>query len=270
MPPTATPEGEGISSWLAAGPLGEAENGASVQPITERPRPGDLLATLATELQDTRFPDDLFIECAEILGMEYSEELVSSVTPTNAKMRRGYFGEMIAACCLRDFDGCWIAVQKPSFAITANQSLPGTDVLAAFVNDGEIQNLVFVEAKLRTARERRIVLQAARQAIADSENGHAPMIAFVLRRLHESDDQMFKPFLNYLARRRRGDQDDLPYVYLVLEQDTWSGNDVSVLDDICPLPPGFRVSVVEIGNLAELVRQSYSLIGMGVDEHDDE
>ena len=137
-------------------------------------------------------------------------------------------------------------------------SLPGTDVLAAFVNDGEIQNLVFVEAKLRTARERRIVLQAARQAIADSENGHAPMIAFVLRRLHESDDQMFKPFLNYLARRRGGDQGDLPYVYLVLEQGTWSGNDVSVLDDICPLPPGFRVSVVEIGNLAELVRQSYS------------
>ncbi len=202
--------------------------------------------------------------------MEYSDALVKSVTPTNPEMRLGYFGEMIAACCLRDFDGCWIAVQKPSFAITSDQSLPGTDVLAAFVNDGEIQDLVFVEAKVRTTRERRVVLQAARQAIADSENEHAPMIAFVLRRLHESDDQMFKPFLNYLARRQGGDQDDLPYVYLVLEQGAWSDNDVAVLDDICPLPPGFRVSVVEIENLAELVRQSYSSIGMVVDEHDDE
>ena len=270
MPLSPATDGQSISRWLEAATPWAAENGALVQPIAERQRPDQLYALLAAELQNTRFPQDLFEECAEILGIEYSGQLIRSVTPTNPNMRLGYFGEMVADRCLQEFDGCWILLQKPSFAIAPNQSLPGTDVLAAFVNDGEIETLVFVEAKVRTGRDRRVVLQAARQAIADSQNEFASIIAFVVRRLHESNDHMFRPFLNYLERRRSGTLDDLPYVYLVLEQGAWSDNDVLVLDDLCPLPPGFRVSVVEVENLAQLVRQSYAWIGAVVDELDDE
>ena len=52
------------------------------------------------------------------------------------------------------------------------------------MNDGENETLVFVEAKVRTVRDRRVVLQAARQAIADSQNEFASIIAFVVRHLH--------------------------------------------------------------------------------------
>lgn len=96
------------------------------------------------------------------------------------------------------------------------------------------------------------------------------MIGFVLRRLYESDEEAFGLFLNYLSRRKVGTPDDFQYVYLVLERGAWSVDDVSDLDEICPLPSGFRVSVVEIENLAQLVGQSYAWIGMVVDEHDDE
>ena len=209
-------------------------------------------------------------ECAEILGIEHSSQLVRSVTPTIPNMRLGYFGEMIAARCLEEFDSCWIVVQKPSFAIAPNQSLPGTDVLAAFVDDGEIQTLVFVEAKVRTGRDRGVVLLAARQAIADSENEFASMVGAVVRNLYATNDQMFRPFLHYLQRRRTERLDDLPYVYLVMEEGTWSDTDVSVLDELGPLPNGFRVSVVEVQDLAELVRDSYAWVGALVDELDDE
>ena len=270
MPTPPSPDVQGIFSWLDAATPWQADNGVLVQTIAERQRPDNLHAVLAAELRDTRFPNDLFEECAEILGLEYSAQLVRSVTPTNSNMRRGYFGEMIAARCLQEFDGCWILVQKPSFAITPNQSLPGTDVLAAYVDNGEITSLIFTEAKVRTARDRNVLLQAAQQAISDSQNEFAPIIGFVLRRLYESDKEAFGSFLNYLNRRRVGTTDDFQYVYLVLERGAWSVDDVSDLDEICPLPSGFRVSVVEIENLAQLVGQSYAWIGMVVDEHDDE
>ena len=270
MPSSPDHSGQSISVWLEAATPWAADNGATVQAIVEGPRPDNLHALLAAELQDTRFPQDLFEECAEILGLEYSTELISSVTPTNPNMRRGYFGEMVAASCLRKFDGLWVLIRKPSFAIAPNQSLPGTDVLAALVNDGEVESLVFVEAKVRTSRSRRVVLQAAQQAISDSQNEHASIIGFVLRRLHDSEDQMLRPFLRYLSRRRDAAANDLPYVYLVLENGAWSDDDVTLLDDLVPLPEGFRVSVAQIENLAELVSDSYALIGVVADEHDDE
>lgn len=265
-----SPDAQGISSWLEAATPWQAENGALVQAIVERQRPDHLFAILAAELRDSRFPEDLFEECAEILGLEYSAQLVRSVTPTIPNMRRGYFGEMIAAGCLQEFDGCWILVQKPSFAITPNQSLPGTDVLAAYVDNGQITSLIFTEAKVRTARDRNVLLQAAQQAISDSQNEYAPMIGFVLRRLYESDKEAFGLFLDYLNRRRVGPTDDFQYVYLVLERGAWSVGDVSDLDEICPLPSGFRVSVVEIEDLAQLIGESYAWIGLVVDEHDNE
>lgn len=270
MPSSPDHSGQKISDWLEAATSWPADNGALIQAIVEGQRPDNLLAFLAAELQDARFPQGLLEECAEVLGLEYSNELIRSVTPTNPTLRLGYFGEMVAATCLRDFDGCWIVVPKPSFAIDPNQSLPGTDVLAAFLNGGEIECLVFVEAKVRTSRSRSVVLQAARQSISDSQHEYASMIGFVVRRLYESHDQMHGPFLRYLRRRHDGASDDVPFVYLVLERGAWSDDDADLLDDLAPLPQGFRVSVVEIEKLAELVQESYARIGMAVDEHDDE
>ena len=263
-------DGQDLSSWLNAATPWEADNGALIQEIVERQRPDNLCAGLGSELRDSRFSEDLIKECADILGLEYSNQMVRRATPTNPNMRLGYFGEVIAAGCLRDFDGCRVLIQKPSFAIAPNQSLPGSDVLAAIVNTGEIEALIFVEAKVRTTRDKDVIIQGARQSISDSQDEHASMIGFVLRRLHESQDEAFLPFLNYLKGRQDGTVNDLPYVYLVLEQGTWSVDDLSVLDEICPLPPGFRVSIVEIENLGQLVGESYAWIGAVVDEDDNE
>lgn len=268
MPTPPSPDVQGISSWLDPATPRQAENGALVQTITELQRPDNLYAVLAVELQETRVSGDLFEECAEILDMDFSNQLVSSMTPTNPNMRKGYFGEMIAARCLQEFDGCCVLVQKPGFAITADQSLPGTDVLAAHLDNGEITSLIFTEAKVRTARDPRVLLQAAQQAISDSENEYSPMIGFALRRIHESDKAAGREFLSFLSRRRDGATNDFQYVYLVLERGAWSVDDVSKLDEICPLPSGFRVSVVEIEKLKQLIDESYARIGMAVDEYD--
>ena len=255
-----------ISVWLGAGEPQEFENGARVQPITELQRPENLLTMLTEELRDARIPPDFVHECAEVLGVDHTLESVQRLAPTIPTMRLGYFGEVLAACCLRDFDGCRIAISKQQFAIAPNQSLPGTDVLAAVVVDGRIEAMIFAEAKVRTTRDRGVVAQASRQAISDAEDRHPTIVGFVLRQLWGSQDPMFRPFLNYFQRRNRGTADDRPYVYLVLEQGNWSDNDVTRLDDLSPLPPGFRITVVEIANLKQLVDQLYAWNGMVADD----
>ena len=259
-----------LSTWLRDFDPWVADNGALVQAVKESDRPADLLSVLANELFEARFTPEVVADYAKVLGVEAASDLVSDLLSTVDNLRRGYFGEVIAAGCLRDIDQCWIPVQKLRSMISSDQSLPGVDVLGAYVNAGRFEALVFVEAKVRTARNRRVVFDAAQELLSDLNSRHTSILFYTLTELKKRDDPMYQAFLDYLKRRDDSDTEDLPYVYLVLEKGKWSDQDISLLDDLAPLPPGFRVSVVEIDNLAELVTAAYSRIGISVDETDDE
>ena len=259
-----------LDSWLKCLDTWMANNGAVIQPIQEIDRPTGLVNFLADELTDARFPPELIEGYAEVLGLEATEEFVHNLIPTRTNMRRGYFGEVAAARCLQDFDFCWIPVQKLRSMIGSDQSLPGIDVLGARLADGQFETLIFVEAKVRTTRRRRIALDASKELIADFEREFPTILNFTARELENRTDPMFRPFLHYLKRRQMGETEDLPYVFLLLERGTWQDEDIDLLDELTPLPTGFRVSVIEIDNLAQLVEAAYSAIGVGVDSNDDE
>ena len=259
-----------LSDWLVPADLWVAGNGALVQPIGENAKPPALTAYLAEELRDARFPAEFVEDCAAVLGIDETSALIADLVPTRQPMRRGYFGETLTACCLRDFDGYTIPVQKLRSMISSDQSLPGVDVLAAHIVGGRVEALVFAEAKLRTSRQRRIILEATSELVTDFQTERPNVLISALIRLQESNDPLYPLMLDYLRRRSQEETEDLPYVYLVFEAGSWTDDDVELLDDIAPLPHQFRVSVIEIEGLAQVVDESYRLVGLVADQNDDE
>ena len=261
---------QSLPEWLVPSDTWVADNRVQVQSIVECNRPANLTSFLADELRDSRFPPEFIIECAQVLGIDETSEIIAELMPGRQTMRRGYFGETLAACCLRDFDGYRLPVQKLRSMISSDQSLPGIDILGAHFVDGRIEALALAEAKLRTNREPRIVLSAARELIDDFRVERPNVLISTLIKLQESGDPMFPLMLDYLQRRRQDETEDFPYVFLVLEAGNWIDNDVELLDDLMPLPERFRVTVIEIHELAQLVDDAYSLVGVLADRNDDE
>ena len=154
--------------------------------------------------------------------------------------------------------------------VSSDQSLPGIDVIGAHVVENRFEALVFVEAKVRTVRDRRVILSASEELLSSLEEKFPSMLHFTAVQLQQRGDPMYRPFLEYLKRRDQNDEQELPFVYLLYERGAWSDQDLSQLDDLAPLPKGFKVSVIEIANLAELIDSTYSLINVTADDSDDE
>ena len=259
-----------IPAWLKCREPLEIESGALVQAIEERQRPSGLSSGLANELREARFPPRLLQDYADVLGINATSKIVRGLIPSGSKIRRGYFGEVISACCLRDFEGCWIPVQKLRSMVSSDQSLPGIDVIGAHVVENRFEALVLVEAKVRTIRDRRVILSASQELLSSLEEKFPSVLHFTAVQLQQRNDPMYWPFLEYLKRRDQNDTQELPFVYLLYEKGAWSDQDLSQLDDLAPLPKGFKVSVIEIANLAQLIDSSYTLINVEVDDSDDE
>ena len=261
---------QSLSDWLIPAKTWAADNGVLVQPIVERAKPPDLNTLLADELRDARFPPEFVADCAAVLGISVTSDIMTDLVPKGQSTRRGYFGETIATCCLRDFDGCRIPVQKLRSMISSDQSLPGIDILGAHVVDDRIEALVFAEAKLRTTRQRGIVLSATNELLDGIQAERPNILISALIQLQQTNDPMYSLMLDYLQRRRQEETEDLPYVYLVLEAGNWTDGDIDLLDDLVPLPNRFRVTVIEIQGLAQLVDDAYRLVGLLADQNDDE
>ena len=161
-------------------------------------------------------------------------------------------------------------VQKLRSMVSSDQSLPGIDVIGAHVVENRFEALVLVEAKVRTIRDRRVILSASQELLSSLEEKFPSVLHFTAVQLQQRNDPMYWPFLEYLKRRDQNDTQELPFVYLLYEKGAWSDQDLSQLDDLAPLPKGFKVSVIEIANLAQLIDSSYTLINVAVDDSDDE
>src|SRR5690348_12354951 len=84
--------------------------------------------------------DPKFLEsAAQYLGWAKLRNIVESKKPLQEKVRRGQFGEILAAALLEEFYGYTIPVYKFRFALTSDQSLPSTDTIGLKVNHGEVE-----------------------------------------------------------------------------------------------------------------------------------
>ena len=259
-----------IAAWLHPAEPVMTDNGAQLQKLTEGERPANIVEILSSELREARFPPEVLVDYADVLGLTATEALIRSLLPTGYRIRRGYFGEVLAAGCLRDFEDCWVPIQKLRSMISSDQSLPGVDVVGARLAGGIVEAMVFVEAKVRTSRDVGVVLTAAQSLLEEHAAAFPTILHFVAVQLRQTNDPLYAPFLDYLQRRGQQDTDDAPYIYLLFEKGLWSDEMVSSLDDLEHLPPEFKVVVIEVEGLASLVESAYSSVGIGVDETDDE
>jgi hypothetical protein len=184
-------------------------------------------------------------------------------------IRKGEFGEVVAAAELEEFDRFSVPIKKLRHQIDPEQTQPGNDVVAFVLSeDGEIQRLVFAECKLRTTSDVRAATAAHAQLVADREIGFADILAFILKRFHEQRHPLLDPLRRYLRRRDISDRGDYQ-VALIWDGAQWGEAVIDRLDPLPDLLDPLTVRVTLCMTLADLVDEVFNEAGMDIVEDEE-
>lgn len=148
---------------------------SSVTPACGRPDLVDGLAQLlASNKADPRVTADL-------LNAAGWAPAIAALRKGRVSVRRGDFGEALAAEAAEALDEMVVPVRKLRYQIDPNQTLPGSDVVAFVLDDdGGIDDLEFIESKYRTAPHLDLAVEAHDQLAADRDGGYATTLNFRL------------------------------------------------------------------------------------------
>lgn len=92
----------------------------------------------------------------------------AAVATGRISVRRGDFGEVLAAEAVEAFDDLVIPVRKLRYQIDPNQPLSRADIVAFELEaDGEVDGLQFTESKYRTAPSNSVIVDAIDQLEVD-------------------------------------------------------------------------------------------------------
>ena len=222
----------------------------------------EVLDYVSDLLRDARVDPAFFRAAAEKLGWDEVDAWLEDSIPAGATARRGQFGEILSAAVLEEFHDYIVPVRKLRYAITAGQSLPSSDVLALLVDeDGEIRDVCFVEAKLRTGADTAFAAMGYRQLRDDYAKRLPDVLRFTGERLYENVDGLFDPFMAYLARRDDAGGDTFR-LFLVQDVDAWSETTLENLDDEPVELDALTVHVVLLASLADLTAALFAGIGV--------
>lgn len=223
-------------------------------------------------LQEARLDSAVFQAMANHFGWKETERLLVEITqPTGQKMRRGFFGEVLICAALVELFGYVIPIRKWRYAITTDQSLPGTDAIAIKKQGDAISEVCFVESKLRTTGDTSASVQGYRQLKGDYSQKIPEMIFFVLCRLHESKDPLYEDFLQYVNDRRDLTNMETFCLGLIWDYDTWTETVLSNLEEELEEnnAPRLLVKRIRIKNLAKHIEELFEKIGFGESSNDD-
>lgn len=201
---------------------------------------------------------------ADYLDWQDVEELiVAATTPTLERVKRGDFGEALAATMLEEFHGYTIPVPKLRFKLAGNQTLPSTDTLALRFDDaGLVSEACFVESKLRTVRDIRAAVDGYEQLVSDYENKLPGILMFVAHRLWEQRHPLFDSFAKYMADRVHGTERDTFRLGLCYDTCKWDEAALLNLEDRGVELPALRAHVTRIRDLRVLTDGLFSELGM--------
>lgn len=241
--------------------------------IEEKKEIGNEIEPLLVKLlQDYRFDPSLFQRLANRFGWSNVQKLLANSTqPTVQTARRGYFGEVLTSAMLLDFFGYVIPIKKFRYAISANQSLPGTDIIAIKKQAGAISEVCFVESKLRTTSDTTASVQGYKQLRDDYVQRIPDMILFVLSRLYERKDPLFEDFFGYVCSRKDMSGMERFCLGLTWEYGTWTETVLENLEEETDDPsfPRLVVHRTRIKNLAKHLNDLLEAIGVKGASEDD-
>lgn len=233
----------------------------------------DVKEYLKKLLLEARIDLDLLKDAARHLNWKKVEDLlVKPSQPTKTRKRLGDFGEILTNALLVEVYGYIVPVPKLRFAISSEQSQPGTDTIAIKRRNGFFSEICFVESKLRTADDNyscRAGVEGYEQLKKDYLKRVPDMISFVLARLHDKQDPLFYDFLNYLSNRQDLTHIDRFRLGLTWEHGKWKETILEALEEeVDTSLPRLCVQRVRIQELASNVEDLFA--SMGVDIVEDE
>lgn len=221
-------------------------------------------------LREERFDQQLVLDLVDILGWDEARAVIESGMPSVRNVRKGVFGEVLAAECIAEFDGYVVPVKKLRSMITSGQSLPGTDVLAFLLDsNGQVARATYIEAKLRTHAEPGVGVEAEQQLARDMSARFPQILLFVANQLYQSQSPLTGAVRGYMMSRERGESLDEFRIHLTWEATAWSDEVLDRIEESPPLLEPLTACAAVVRDLDALVTRVYAAIGVGVDTDGD-
>jgi hypothetical protein len=198
------------------------------------------------------------------------EQLISRTIPVQSRAKRGEFGEILICALLQQFLQFSVPVPKLWFKFTSGQSLPATDALAIKTdNAGNLQEVCYIESKLRTGTDTAAAIEAANQLFHDTNLEVPDILRFVLTQLDRENHVLADKFVDYLADRGDTRDKETYYIGLCWERDTWDNRTLEYLEAETLQLERLSVSVIRIHNLGNLTDELFRSIGISEVEDND-
>lgn len=183
---------------------------------------------------------------------------VAALQKGRVSVRRGDFGEVLAAEAAEAFDDLAVPVRKLRYQIDPNQTLPGSDVVAMELGFDSIEALEFIESKYRTNPAAGIAVDAHEQLATDRLDGYATTVGFLANRLNEIDPDLYDWFLTYLSSR--GADESRSTVVLTYDESNWSDAIAEDLEDLEEHLPDLMLRLFPLNDAAGLIDETYDLL----------
>jgi hypothetical protein len=184
--------------------------------------------------------------------------------PHGMSLKRGSFGEVLAASMLEEFHGHLVPVRKLRFRTSAVDSPTATDLLSLRVGDsGEIVEVAFGEVKVRTTRAGMtgLAVGAHNQLREDVAATIPSVMSFAVTVLSERQDPLGDALLDYLLSRR-AEGNETYHIVLVVEQCNWREEDLQGVRELNERLSPLDIHIVKIDSLAEKVDALFESIGV--------
>lgn len=252
-----------LSAWLVWTQRSESA-AYEVVDFLEHTVPSDaVVAYLAGKVVSAKFDPTYLLRLAALLGWDaVSNRFVNG----RATLKKGEFGEVLAAAQLEECDGWVIPIQKLRYQMDPGQTLPGTDLLAIRLDrdTGAVTQLAFLESKLRLKKDPvgpGAVVEAHNQLAFDRKAAFAGILEFVLARLYEQNSPILEPLERYLLSRAPH-PNEIHFVSVVFDDGAWSEELISGLDTLPELLEPLTVYATRTPKLWDLIERVLSVAGL--------
>ena len=244
-----------VSDWLRPVPRSTPYSFKVVdlEEISPVPTP----AVFAGLLRDAYLGQETLADVADRYGFAaVKAKLLAPLIPVRENAQRGDFGEAVTVEILETLEGFHVPINKLAYKITADQSLPGPDCLAFKLSQGELEEVAYVEAKLRTTRDALVAVNGVRQLEQVSKAREPELLTFVLRRLRDKGDVLANIVETYVFGRN--DSKDRYLLSVLYENDHWGEGILERLEDEGIGLEPLVVYVTRIAQLRSLVDETYA------------
>jgi hypothetical protein len=253
---------EAVLAWLDPVARNPSPYGFEVTDLAEGTQPGpDLVSGLGEIVVRTKTRPEVLERMARALGWE---DALARLRRGRKSIRRGDFGEALACEILEAVDDLSVPIRKLRYQTDPEQTLHGTDVVGFQLrDDGSVEDLHFLECKLRTFRDLTAGVEAHNQLLNDRLAGYADTLMFLADRLHETNPVLLEAFEMYLGERDRAERGSYG-VMLVWDSDRWDEDVLARVDEIAERLTPLHVRIALAFELATLIERVYDSIGVQV------